>query len=216
MARGAGLEILVYLVDEVDLPPQLASRLVATNREELHQYFARDVIETADVDRFLSELLTIPPSQLQSYARVSTGANHWVLKDRAEREERAAEFNPYRLLDDYRPPAETVLWAIERIEPDRWRLEISTGRTQPDFHDVCHLPERRGLVIEPAIGDLTLIAAKHTDDDGTETTGPATGSVEEALYGHRLYGWPMSKDFWAAADARLVEWLQKLENGLDS
>jgi hypothetical protein len=111
-------------------------------------------------------------------------------------------------VDDYRPSEEPQLWSIEPSGSARWRLELAKGEWQPRFHDVYYLPERHALVMEPAFGDLDLVGAKHKQGDGTFTITEATGSVKEALYGHRLYGWPMSHDFWQYANDRLISLLQ--------
>ena len=209
IARGASAVTLVYMVDGVTLPPQMSSRVATDDIERLGQYFARDVIDPEAVDRFLKELLQIDLSQLNQYVPIAGRERYWELRDRSERESQLWAPNLLRLADDYRPSEIPQLWSIEADGPARWRLEFSKGSaTRPRFHDVYHLPERRALVMEPAFGDLDIVGVKHEQDDGTFTTTEATGSVEEALHEHQLYGWPMSHDFWQCANDRLISFLR--------
>jgi hypothetical protein len=209
-ARGAGVTTLVYMVDGVTLPPQMSSRIATDDIERLGRYFARDVIDPEAVDRFLKELLHIDLSKLDRYVSVAGRERYWELRDRSEIESQIEAFNPLRLVDDYRPPKKTRLWSIEAKESARWRLELSeSDEWKPGFHDVYYILKRRALVMEPAFGDLDVVGARQKQDDGTFTVTAATGSVEEALHGHRLYGWPMSHDFWQCANDRLISLLQQ-------
>jgi TIR domain len=208
MARGARVTTLVYMVDGVTLPPQMSSQVATDNIERLAQYFARDVIDPGAVDRFLEQLLHMDLSLLDQYVRVAGRERYWELRDRSERESKLEASYLVRLLSEDTPSKVARLWSIEERGPGRWRLEIGKGTESPNFHDAYYVLERRALVMEPAFGDLSLVGAKNKHDDGTVTVTAATGSVEEALYGHRLYGWPMSHDFWQCANNRLISLLQ--------
>ena len=214
-AKGCDKSTLVYLVDGVAIPPQLAADIATDDLDRLDRYFAQDVINADAVDRFLSEMLHLDLAALSQFRRSSDRQDHWELQDRNERE---AAFNdqgnPMRLLDDYRPITETQLWSIEATSSKQWRLEFSRTHSVPGFHDVFYTGLCQALVMEPALvmesgyREQSLVGAKRVKDDGSYTITAATGSVEEALYGHRLYGWPMSADFWTGAHERLLSLLE--------
>jgi hypothetical protein len=209
MARGAGITTLVYVVDSVTLPPEMSSRVFTHDIERIGRYFAHDVIDPGAVDRFLKELLHIDLSQLDQYVPVAGRERYWELRDRREIEARINEFNPLWYSDDYKPIAKTRLWSIEAKESARWRLELSKGdEWTPTFHDVYYTAEQRALVMEPEFGDLDLIGVKQEQEDGTFTITHAMGTIIDLLYAHRLYGWPMSHDFWQYANDRLISLLR--------
>lgn len=188
VAVGAGTHILVYIIDDIDVPP-FAARAAVRELRDLDSFFSKARIDVGAVDEFIAEALETDLDRLRtSVPRPGAELPTW---DAANRWERAGRGGTSAMLSV----------AVDRAEQ---RLTLEWG-----LHD-CE--ERREFWYEPGISAVCVTPGSRDADwvgvrepNGHVAPAPANLTWRDEFRMDIVCGWEASPDFWRRTLERLLE-----------